>query len=268
MAVVTVYEIFDIINGDYHISATDKDGATQTLISSDDAKKYLIKRYGTRRYKVLRGAAASETEAGADLLEDFQRYIDNRQHGIDRMYQAMYDQEYSPIENVFSEETERTQTDDDLTHGLSTATTGSDTTTYNTQDAKTGTEEQGYNSTMQYQGADTNTHKVSGFNSTSLVNDNQDLFEKGSQDEHIGEDTTTYNTEVAKTGTETLAHNVTVANSGKDQRDIDTHRTYERHGNVGVTSSQELINQELALYIKSLAEMILDNFIDDYTFYS
>ena len=45
MAVVTVYEIFDIINGDYHISATDTDGNTQTLISSDNAKKYLIKRY-------------------------------------------------------------------------------------------------------------------------------------------------------------------------------------------------------------------------------
>ena len=206
MAVVTVYEIFDIINGDYHISATDTNGNTQTLISSDAAKKYLIKRYGTRRYKVFHASAASETVASAELLEDFQRYIDNRQHGIDRMYQAMYDQEYSPIENVFSEETERTQTDDDLTHGLSTATTGSDTTTYNTQDAKT--------------------------------------------------------------GTETLAHNVTVANSGKDQRDIDTQRSYTRHGNVGVTSSQELINQELSLYIKSLAEMILDNFIDDYTFYS
>ena len=257
MAVVTVYEIFDIINGDYHISATDTEGATQTLISSDDAKKYLIKRYGTRRYKVLRGAAATETEAGADLLEDFQRYIQNRQHGIDRMYQAMYDQVYSPIENVFSEETERTQTDDDLTHGLSTATTGSDTTTYNTQDARTGTD------ALAHSGNDTLTHKRAGFNST-------DSYKADTEDKTAfnSTDTTTHNTQDAKTGTETLAHNVTVANSGKDQRDIDTQRSYERHGNVGITSSQELINQELALYIKSLAEIILDNFINDYTFYS
>ena len=257
MAVVTVYEIFDIINGDYHISATDTDGATQTLISSDNAKKYLIKRYGTRRYKVLRGAAATETEAGADLLEDFQRYIQNRQHGIDRMYQAMYDQEYSPIENVFSEETERTQTDDDLTHGLSTATTGSDTTTYNTQDARTGTD------ALAHSGNDTLTHKRAGFNSA-------DSYKADTEDKTAfnSTDTTTHNTQDAKTGTETLAHNVTVANSGKDQRDIDTQRSYSRHGNVGVTSAPELINQELGLYIKSLAEMILDNFIDDYTFYS
>ena len=234
MAVVTVYEIFDIINGDYHISATDTDGATQTLISSDDAKKYLIKRYGTRRYKVLHASAASETVASAELLEDFQRYIDNRQHGIDRMYQAMYDQEYSPIENVFSEETERTTTDDDLTHGLSTATTN-----------------------------DTLTHKRAGFNST-------DSYKADTEDKTAfnSTDTTTHNTQDAKTGTETLAHNVTVANSGKDQRDIDTQRSYSRHGNVGVTSAPELINQELGLYVKSLAEMILDNFIDDYTFYS
>lgn len=257
MAVVTVYEIFDIINGDYHISATDTDGNTQTLISSDNAKKYLIKRYGTRRYKVLRGAAASETEAGADLLEDFQRYINNRQHGIDRMYQAMYDQEYSPIENVFSEETERTQTDDDLTHGLNTATTGSDTTTYNTQDARTGTD------ALAHSGNDTLTHKRAGFNST-------DSYKADTEDKTAfnSTDTTTHNTQDAKTGTETLAHNVTVANSGKDQRDIDTQRSYSRHGNVGVTSAPELINQELGLYVKSLAEMILDNFIDDYTFYS
>lgn len=257
MAVVTVYEIFDIVNGDYHISATDTDGATQTLISSDDAKKYLIKRYGTRRYKVLHASAASETVASAELLEDFQRYIDNRQHGIDRMYQAMYDQEYSPIENVFSEETERTQTDDDLTHGLNTATTGSDTTTYNTQDARTGTD------ALAHSGNDTLTHKRAGFNST-------DSYKADTEDKTAfnSTDTTTHNTQDAKTGTETLAHNVTVANSGKDQRDIDTQRTYQRHGNVGVTSAPELINQELGLYIKSLAEMILDNFIDDYTFYS
>lgn len=257
MAVVTVYEIFDIINGDYHISATDTDGNTQTLISSDNAKKYLIKRYSTRRYKVLRGAAASETEAGADLQEDFQRYINNRQHGIDRMYQAMYDQEYSPIENVFSEETERTTTDDDLTHGLSTATTGSDTTTYNTQDARTGTD------ALAHSGNDTLTHKRAGFNST-------DSYKADTEDKTAfnSTDTTTHNTQDAKTGTETLAHNVTVANSGKDQRDIDTQRSYSRHGNVGVTSAPELINQELGLYVKSLAEMILDNFIDDYTFYS
>ena len=257
MAVVTVYEIFDIINGDYHISATDTNGNTQTVISSDNAKKYLIKRYGTRRYKVLRGAAATETEAGADLLEDFQRYIQNRQHGIDRMYQAMYDQEYSPIENVFSEETERTQTDDDLTHGLNTATTGSDTTTYNTQDARTGTD------ALAHSGNDTLTHKRAGFNST-------DSYKADTEDKTAfnSTDTTTHNTQDAKTGTETLAHNVTVANSGKDQRDIDTQRSYSRHGNVGVTSAPELINQELGLYVKSLAEMILDNFIDDYTFYS
>lgn len=257
MAVVTVYEIFDIINGDYHINATDTDGNTQTVISSDNAKKYLIKRYGTRRYKVLRGAAATKTEAGADLLEDFQRYIQNRQHGIDRMYQAMYDQVYSPIENVFSEETERTQTDDDLTHGLNTATTGSNTTTYNTQDAKTGTD------ALAHSGNDTFTHKRAGFNSTdSYKPDTEDKTQFNSTD------TTTHNTQDAKTGTETLAHNVTVANSGKDQRDIDTQRTYSRHGNVGVTSAPQLINEELALYIKSLAEMILDNFIDVYTFYS
>ena len=257
MAVVTVYEIFDIINGDYHISATDTNGNTQTVISSDNAKKYLIKRYGTRRYKVLRGAAATETEAGADLLEDFQRYIQNRQHGIDRMYQAMYDQEYSPIENVFSEETERTQTDDDLTHGLNTATTGSDTTTYNTQDARTGTD------ALAHSGNDTLTHTRAGFNST-------DSYKADTEDKTAfnSTDTTTHNTQDAKTGTETLAHNVTVANSGKDQRDIDTQRSYSRHGNVGVTSAPELINQELGLYVKSLAEMILDNFIDDYTFYS
>lgn len=257
MAVVTVYEIFDIINGDYHISAQDSDGNTQTLISSDDAKKYLIKRYATRRYKVLHASAASETVASAELLEDFQRYIQNRQHGIDRMYQAMYDQEYSPIENVFSEETERTKTDDDLTHGLNTATTGSDTTTYNTQDARTGTD------ALAHSGNDTLTHKRAGFNST-------DSYKADTEDKTAfnSTDTTTHNTQDAKTGTETLAHNVTVANSGKDQRDIDTQRTYTRHGNVGVTSAPQLINEELALYIKSLAEMILDNFIDDYTFYS
>ena len=260
MAIISVFELFDLIGTqtDLHINATDIDGTTQSLITSNDAKSFVLHKYGTRRYKTLRGGAAAVVEeAAADFQTDFTNYIKNRQHGIDRMYQAMYDQEYSPIENVFADEKETTTTDDDLTHGLSTSTTGSDTTTYNTNDAKTG------NDKIEHSGDDTTTHSRAGFNSgDTYTPDSKDKIDYASNDKTI------YASQNAKTGTETLGHNTTVANSGKDQRDIKTIREFTRHGNVGVTSSQELINQELELYVKSLAEMLLSNFVDEFTFYS
>ena len=56
MAVRTNYELIDFLNGtsDFSISATDLQGNTQQIISSDNAVLYFKHKYATRYYPVLR----------------------------------------------------------------------------------------------------------------------------------------------------------------------------------------------------------------------
>lgn len=284
MAVVTVFELYDIVNGSFNITARNKQGASVTVISSDNAKKYIVRRFGTRRYKVLRGTPATVSDASNDFAEDFNRYIDNRQHNIDVLYQGLYEENYNPTENVFEDVTENTITNDDLTHGHALTKAGTDTTTYNSANAKTGTDSIRFGKSIDNTGGDstehedgeTITHKTAGFNSGTFTNNTQDTTTGGYSDTSThhnveatsGTDTTTYNTSDAKTGTDTNTRSETETNSGKDERDISTVSTRSRHGNVGTIASSELLEREIELRLKSLAEMLIDNFINDYTFYS
>jgi hypothetical protein len=272
MGVVTIYEILDILDptDDYKIQATDTNDNVITLIDSDSVISYMIRKYGSRKYKIFAGAHTSEEDAKDFFHSDWRMYLNNRQHGIDRMYQAMYDQNYSPIENVFADETETLTRDYDTTYGKSESgahsdsTTSSDTKTYNSTLGKTGTETDVHSGSIQ------NENSKAGFNTTNSYTKDTKTVETFQNEQHQ----ITYNTTDSHGGTDSESGNTTQSGtnsltlSGKDQIDESSTRHFTRNGNVGVTSSQELINQELDLYQKSLAEMLITNFIDDYTFYA
>ena len=68
--------------------------------------------------------------------------------------------------------------------------------------------------------------------------------------------------------TDTTTYGKVDTQSGTDATNDDTLRSLRVHGNIGVTTNNQLINQELEMRMMSLAEMLLDNFINDYTFYA
>ena len=257
MAVKTVYELYDFLapNNAFTITAT-REGVTTTLSSATETVSYMLSRYATRKKAFIKGDSITHSEALQDFVEDFTRFKNYRQDGIDKMFEAMM-QEYNPIENVFEDISETTTTDDDLSRSETTTHNTTDTTTYNSQNAKTG------NDTIAHNGKDTDTHSVAGFNSqASYSPDNKDEHSFGSSD------ATTYNTTDAKTGNDATAHTGTEAVAGTDNRDIATEHTYHRHGNIGVSSAQSLIVQSLDLYKRSLAEELIDMFINEFTFYA
>lgn len=285
MATVTIKELYDILTAnnidasEYVITAKDLDDNTQTIISGENTIDYIKRKYGTRRYSILKGQAVDDAEAQSDFQEAFHLWIVNRQHNIDKQYQALFDYDYSPIENVDRYETETTLTDNDTTYGKTTTHGGTDTETHSGNDVttysndsetnKTGTETTARNLTNE-----TNENKKAGFNAPNTYTPSEQNTHTINNDRNV----TTYDTTdtLNESSTNTLAHGEsirnqygeTIANSGKDNFDGTTNRTLRVHGNIGVTTNNQLIDAELEMRKFSLAEMLIDNFINDYTFYS
>ena len=292
MAVRTNFELFDFLSGslsgyDLSITASDKDGVTQTVTSTDNTKRYFLHKYGTRIYPVLTGMnSATPDMARANFVEDFRAWVSNRQHNIDLQYQALNDYEYSPIENVFRHEVETIDATDETTYGRKDTESGTDSVTYGKKDTESGTDSITYGKKDTESGTDTLTkggsevHEIekAGFNSPqSYTNDTKDTLTftnrtEGTQYGHVntesGTDSTQYGHVNTQSGTDSTQYGHVNTQSGTDSTDKDSTRTLDVNANVGVSTAQSLIDEELKLRLISLADMLLDNFIDDYTYYS
>ena len=305
MAVRTNYELLDILDPtkDYSISATDLDNNTVSVISSANTLQYLSHKYPTRQYSTLRGGdPATAAEAATDFNNDFKLWLANRQHNIDKLYQSMFDYDYSPIENVDRFENEVIDATDATTFGHKNTAGGSDSVTYGKKNTESGTT--GYSrsetvdtdstttvtddgeDTTTYAGTETDTTQRAGFNSpNSYTPDTQtthgrsgrnDTTEYGKEettvidgtDETSITDTTTHGKVDTLSGTDSTTYGRTDTESGTNSTDHDSERTLRVHGNIGVTSNVELLRQEEEYRLQSLAELLIDNFINDYTFYS
>lgn len=134
--------------------------------------------------------------------------------------------EYSPIENVdrFDSTTTNHDGSDMKTGGYKNSESGSDT--------KTG----GYTDTNS--GVDTTTNNISAFNADTFQPDNQEQTQHGHVVTNSNNETTNYEHTLDNTNNETTTYN--------------SNETFTQHlhGNIGVTSNQQLINQELELLSK------------------
>ena len=183
--------------------------------------------------------------------------------------------EYSPIENYNrTEETTETNSGDDVTTHEGTVTdtkTQTDTIVKSGTDTErlTGTEATAHTGTVTeaHTGTDSRTitkdetQKIAGLNSSNFSNANQLIADNGDDLTHGESITTTHN------NTDTLTHNTTnnvshyitdtQTHDISDAVDHDTTDTLSHghvveresniHGNIGVTTNQQMIDQELAL---------------------
>lgn len=124
--------------------------------------------------------------------------------------------EYSPIENVFETRTEET------THGHTETKTGG------FKDTTGGKDERDISNS----GTDTTTNTISAFNSTTYQPDNKTDLLHGAK---VDDDTTYGRTLERDYKNEKMTH------GGIDKLEVN------RHGNIGVTTNQQMINEELNL---------------------
>ena len=150
-----------------------------------------------RQYSLLSGQnTPTEADAYNEFCLDFRMWVNNRQHNIDRMYQALFDYDYSPIENVDRYESETTNVDDVTAYGKTNTINETDTTTYGKTDTTTygKTDTRNITDTLRKTGTDTNLKtgtetresEKSGFNaSDSYTPDTRETTGyTGRQDQH------------------------------------------------------------------------------------
>lgn len=145
--------------------------------------------------------------------------------------------EYNPIENYRMTETETNATE----------TTATDTHTENATATETdaGTTETDVNSTnsTEQTSSNTSTDKKSAYNSQTFVNDRQKI-DSGEMSSEQSDDAHT-ETSTQKTATATNS----LTSSKNENVETDTTRNLLRSGNIGVTTSQQMIQSERDLYI-------------------
>lgn len=158
----------------------------------------------------------------------------------DRVYKASL-LEYNPIENYRRNETETIEDDKTEEHSGTDRNTagGSDTTTGNST------------VTDQESGTDTNTNKITGFDSNSLVtHDSSDtLYGHLNTNTANGSNTNTYGR------TDSYQHGEKIEHTGGSERSL------LAYGNIGVTTSQEMLTQEMDIAkIVQVVPIIIESF--------
>ena len=158
--------------------------------------------------------------------------------------------EYSPIENTdrYDEQTRtidrELDRDDTFNETNTTARNSTDTL------VKTGTETTKIDSDTTVDADNEKTEQVSPYDSSNWANSSKSIEDNGSTATVDGTNRITYNTSDARTlgGSDTQTHGGT---NGRDEDENTTdHFVQHLHGNIGVTSNQDMINQEIALLEK------------------
>ena len=172
--------------------------------------------------------------------------------------------EYEPIENYNMTEIEKTTSTNENTNTITTNTTNSNdvtetntgTNTANDSENTTGKNAITDSRTIAENNSVTNNNSLYGFNSTSGVNADS---QNGTETRNTT-DNNTHNDDLKGTRTNEHSENINTSKVTAQKSDIKdvkdgTHtengaqdRTLTRHGNIGVTTSQQMLNSEIELW--------------------
>lgn len=147
--------------------------------------------------------------------------------------------EYSPIENVdeYSDYIDSRKTNDDFTATETRDRTGQSNTNERSNSKKVG------NSGEENSGSDITENEVSAENASTYQPDNKSTVTYGKQTDQNYSETTDGTADGERKDSEN--EKIVKSNAGTGSDDL--HHIGRRHGNVGVTSNQQLITSELEL---------------------
>lgn len=172
---------------------------------------------------------------------------------------------YNPIENYDRREDETVTGTREGSRSSTDTHSGTDTTTRS--ETKSGSD--AHTGTDTLTDAVTRENEIAGFNSTDYSDANKET-ENGTHATQHGE---TITKSEQSNGSEALAHGHAITTAGTDSEESETARETHVHGNIGVTTSQQMLESEIELankfwiydYIASAFET--DNFITVYDSY-
>ena len=200
---------------------------TITVITSSDCGNILLYKYGERAFYM---PSDTNMTSYAYFIKLWTTWLNNNKTDYLRLYAAL-ESEYNPINNYDSHEVVTTQ------HGhVLTDKSEPGVTTTSTNEFEPGI-------------TDTTESSIYGYNSATASDADKVVNTK------TGKDTNTNTIEREGFDTDTHTH------SGTDTV------TSTKSGNIGVTTSQQMIESEVSLRLKDYVDKIIKCFIDEYTTY-
>ena len=214
------------------------------ICASDDVKNILVKRYGLRTYV---GTELFTDDPKVLFLSDWQLFCRKNSKSIDSIWESL-NAEYSPIENY------------DRTEVTTTLNNENNTTEYlgSVESVKSGSVESvksGREINSNGNGI-TSTNYVTGYNDGGFVEDSKNVTTGNTETSYDNlKDVSTYN-------------NLKDTNNFTNRKDVDTIKQDNTinsriHGNIGVTTNQQMITQELELRKQSAIDCIIKSFVDE-----
>lgn len=181
-----------------------------------------------------------------------------------RMYAAAH-AEYDPIENYNRMESSTDTTEGTRKHtGTDTTTnSGTDTVTNSGKDTTQASGTDTSNNTVTNSGSDATTRQTAAFNSTSLVDSGRDSTAYGHAQSISASLTHGQKEELTHGHVEATQHGLTMATQHGEQiaEDMEITRESTIHGNIGVTTSQQMLEQELEVVPKlNVINYMIDSF--------
>lgn len=202
-------------------------------------------------------------DAESNFEKVFKSFMKRHEVDFSLMYQALYDYKYSPIENY-----NRIEESDVVKGGKdtnNTTETRENSISYGAIDTREDNLAATAHSdaTDRNSGTDSISKAVSGFNQPNTMNDSE-------------RETTTYGKETSTTGNTTTTNTGTQKNtkSGTDSNHSESVQNSEMsyggtekttsniHGNIGVTTNQQMIESEIEMRKSNLLENIIEQFIN------
>lgn len=172
--------------------------------------------------------------------------------------------EYNPIEN-YDRLTDEWETGDSKTTETRDLTNGK--TAWNNRKTKDVTNDDTNtivdgSSHLENGGSDEVNHSKAGFNAVSLVPDERTITAPGTtSDSKVDSDNKIYR-DVTVDGEDTYNGKETLTDKGtvKHEGDNKVHRAGRVHGNIGVTTAQQMITQEREIALFNLYDLIVEEF--------
>lgn len=244
----------------YNIIVQDKDGTDVVLGDTKTVCDMLETLYWSRLFI---SKTDNVQDAETQFEKVFKNFVKRRQKNLNLSYQSLYDYTYNPIENY-----NRMEESDIIKDGHdNNTTTGQNENTYNYGSVDTRKDDL----TAIAKSIDVNTNSgedgitkfVSGFNQPNTLKESERELSKYGKSTSSNANSTINNTGTqtnSKTGTDTNKTNIT---SNTEITYGGTEKTKSTiHGNIGVTTSQQMITAEVEMRKYNLLENIIDEFIE------
>lgn len=252
----SVYTLVREIGESYFSMNIRVDGVTKTAFTAEDFQSIFLSGYADRLYLGFWDDSQSKENNIFDTANTFhttfQRWAENMKENAVFLWRALYE-EYNPLENY--DRKEEGGWTDAHHKGSKTETARKETVTPNLSTTQTEEPRAKVKSSDFLYGVNSASASPTGYNETEGVS---------GQNTTTQTQTGTSETEAQAQDNYTITKDLSESEFDKDVRTMDSYRV---HGNIGVTKATDLIQAELETRRANLAEYLVTDFLEKYTFF-